>query len=254
MLKKLALMLVGCAVLITVPIPLSAQSDHSGYTIRRALVHPARPEDDKAVDPFRRPLDVLLFAGLEPGMHVLDVNSGSGYYTEIMARVVGPDGRVYAHNGAVNWSFVKDAAERRYRGPLLNVTPIHNGREEVDLPEASVDMLMIALAYHDYWFKHAARKEAEDIPAILASFHKALKPGGTLLVIDHVGKPRSTAEDINQYHRVDPQMVRGQLEAAGFIFAAKSDLLANPEDNPLSSPYDPARYGRTNRFIFKFTK
>ena len=73
-----------------------------------ALAHPERLAGDRTADPRRKPGIVLEFFGIEPGMTVLDLYSGGGYYTEILARVVGEEGRVVAHNNTPYLEYSKD--------------------------------------------------------------------------------------------------------------------------------------------------
>ncbi|MEJ2089890.1 MAG: methyltransferase, partial [Gammaproteobacteria bacterium] len=66
--------------------------------IARAVNHPDRSQADRQRDLTSRPAEVLTFLGIEPGMTVLDMLTGDGYYAEIVARAVGPAGHVYLHN------------------------------------------------------------------------------------------------------------------------------------------------------------
>lgn len=228
---------------------------HGKEAIEAAVMSTERTEEEKARDPNRKPAEVLAFAGLEPGMTVLDINSGGGYYTEILARAVGDDGMVYAHNGPVYWAFVKDSIGKRYEGRLDNVELIHSDSEAVDLDEGSVDLAIMVLAYHDYYFQHEARSTPQaDVPAALASIHKALKPGGKILIIDHVGPAGADAEAMNKLHRIDPALVKKQMMEAGFTLASESDLLANPDDDMSTGPFAPEIRGKTDRFIHLYTK
>lgn len=228
---------------------------HGKAAIEAAMMSADRKDDEKARDENRKPLEVLTFAGLEPGMTVLDINSGGGYYTEILARAVGDDGMVYAHNGPVYWAFVKDSIAERYEGRLDNVEIIHGDSEAVDLEEGSIDLAIMVLAYHDYYFQHEARSTPQaDVPAALASFLKVLKPNGKILIIDHVGPAGADAEAMNKLHRIDPALVKKQMTEAGFILASESDLLANPDDDVNSSPFAAEIRGKTNRFIHLYKK
>jgi len=220
-----------------------------------ASVHnQARPAKDKARDTARKPTKILRFAGIKPGMTVLDVNSGGGYYSEILSHAVGRDGIVYAHNGALYWNYVKDNTQKRYKNRLENVTQLHDGPEEIDLPEDSVDLAISVLAHHDYYFMPEGREAIADVPAVLESIYKALKPGAAFVIIDHVALAGSGTEAGNSLHRIDPALVKEQLLTAGFRFVGESDVLANPDDDHVTSPFDPSIRGKTDRFIYKFVK
>ena len=229
---------------------------HHAKAIKAAVDHPDRPAADRERDVTRKPADVLMFAGIAPGMHVFDINSAGGYYTEILSRTVGDAGKVYAHNGAVYWAFMKETVPARFDGDrLANVEHIHNGRETIEAPEGSLDAIMAVLAYHDYYFTHEARPEGhEDVAKVLASAYKALKPGGSFIVIDHKAVDGTGPADFDKMHRIDPAFVKNQMAAAGFTFAGENDLLANPGDDGTASPFAPEIRGKTNRFMLKFTK
>jgi len=236
---------------------LPASADHHGHAIKAAVNHSERPVADKERDENRKPGKVLMFAGVRPGMTILDVNAGGGYYTEILSHAVGEHGRVYSHNGAVYWAFMKKALPDRYADERLgNVKHIHNDKETIDLPEASLDMAMAVLSYHDYFFTHEARLGGghEDVPAVLASIRKALKPGASFVIVDHVAPSGSGPADFDKLHRIDPAFLKAQMADAGFTFVEESDALANPNDSNDGSPFAPEIRGKTNRFIYKFSK
>ncbi len=228
-------------------------ADHHG-AIMAAVAHTDRPEEDRARDGNRKPAEVLMFAGVKPGMTVLDLNSGGGYYSEILSHIVGDGGNVVAHNGAVYWAFMRKTVPARFTERLSNVTPLNVDSEVVDLPEGSVDVVMSVLAYHDYFMKHEARTAPEDMPAVLASIYRSLKPGGSFVIIDHEAPDGTGAEMGDKLHRINSAFVRSQVEAAGFTFAEESGILANSEDDPSQSPFRPEFRGKTDRFIMKFTK
>ena len=232
----------------------AAVDGHGAEHIKAAVAHKDRPAEDVSRDQFRKPVEVLEFIGVQPGMKVVDVNSGAGYYTEILSRAVGADGTVIAHNGPVYWSFVKNQIAARYDGRLGNVRKIYLGSENVAAAEGTVDVAMAVLSYHDYFFKHKERKGEENIPEILGSIHKALKDDGVFVVIDHVAPAGSGTEAGNSLHRIDPELVKEQVLAAGFKLAESSDILANPEDPHTISPFAEGIRGKTDRFIFKFVK
>lgn len=246
-------MLLGAALTMGSIFATTANADHHGK-LKAAIDHPDRPDTEKARDASRKPFDVLLFAGVRPGDTVLDLNSGSGYYSEILSHFVGDQGKVYAHNGSVYWAFMQKTVPARFTDRLSNVVPLNAESEAVDLDAGSVDVAMSVLAYHDYFMEHEARKGPEDMAAILASIYAALKPGGSYVVIDHEGPAGSDGELAGKLHRINSEFVKRQVLAAGFTLAAESDLLENAEDDNSQSPFRPEFRGKTNRFIMKFVK
>lgn len=244
---------VGTALVMGSVMATAANADHHGK-IKAAVAHPDRPAAERARDEMRKPYDVILFSGIRPGDTVLDLNSGDGYYSEILSHFVGDEGKVYAHNGSVYWAFMKKTVPPRFAERLGNVEPLNVESEAVDLPAESVDVAMSVLAYHDYFMSHDARPTPEDMPAILASIYAALKPGGAYVVIDHEGAAGTGAELGDKLHRINSEFVKKQVLAAGFKFAEESNLLANPDDDNSQSPFSPEIRGKTNRFIMKFIK
>ncbi len=234
--------------------PMQAFGEDIPSYIQAAVDSSERPKADVSRDVGRKPAAILTFAGIKPGMTILDVNSGSGYYSEILSVTVGDAGKVYAHNGSVYWDFVKANIKQRYDGRLSNVTLVHTGREEIDLAEGSIDVAIAALAYHDYWYVHPARSAPEDIIGINKTVLKALKPGGHYIIIDHIGPKGSDAELINSLHRIDPAIVQKQMEEAGFRLLETSDILHNPDDPADASPFRQGFRFKTNRFVYKFVK
>jgi len=234
----------------------SAYADHHGMTahIAAAVAHKERPVTDSQSDINRKPAEVLAFVGVQPGMTVVDINSGGGYYTELLSYAVGETGTVYAHNGPVYWDFVKTQVGERFNGRLPNVVQIHAGTENVTVAPSSVDIALTTLAYHDYYFLPEGRTDYVDVPAVLASIYNSLKTGGVLVVIDHVAPEGTGYEASNETHRIDPEYVKQQVEDAGFKLAATSDILSNAEDDHTTGVFDKSIRGKTDRFIYKFTK
>ena len=95
-------------------------------------------------------------------------------------------------------------------------------------------------------------------PVDMAAFNKAvfaaLKPGGVYVVLDHVAAPGSPADVTDTLHRIEPSVVRREVEAAGFVFEGESRLLANPEDPHTAGPFNASIQGHTDQFIYKFRK
>jgi predicted methyltransferase len=92
-------------------------------------------------------------------------------------------------------------------------------------------------------------------PALLnKAVFKALKPGGTYIVIDHVAEAGSKLRDTDTLHRIDPATVRQQVTAAGFEYVGESGVLRNPDDTHKVKVFDKSIRGHTDQFAYKFRK
>jgi predicted methyltransferase len=221
-----------------------------------ALASPARPSTDRDRDAGRKPDQVLAFLGIAPGMTVLDMFSGGGYYSEIIANVVGPDGRVVAHSNRAYLKFVGDEFAARYADNRLpNVTVLMAENNELALDANQFDAIVMILSFHDtYWVSPENNWPEIDRPALNAELFAALKPGGILGVVDHQAAPGSSGETGGTVHRIDRAIVVQDLEQAGFVLEADNDLLRNPDDDHSLGVFDPAIRGKTDRFVLKFRK
>lgn len=221
-----------------------------------AVAHPGRTDADRARDANRKPDQVLAFFGIAPGMVVLDMFSGGGYYTEILSYVVGEGGKVYAHNNSAYVQYVGEEATDRYGGNrLANVELLMAENNELALPAAEFDAIMMVLAYHDIYYIDPDNGWPEiDGARMIAEFHRALKPGGILAIVDHAAVAGSPRETGNTLHRIDPDIVVAELEQAGFVLDGSSDILRNPLDDLGLNMADPSIRGRTDRFVMRFRK
>lgn len=213
---------------------------------------PGRSDDDKARDAKRKPAQVLMFLGLRSGDTVLDIWSSGGWYTEVLSIAVGPEGKVLSQNPAAVLAFrdgyYDQALSARLDGNRLpNVERINAAVTEAALTPASIDVAFSALNFHDVYNRQGKEGAAE----FLASIFDALKPGGTLGLIDHVGSPGA---DNTSLHRIEPSLVDEVAIEAGFIIEAKSDLLAHPDDDHTRGVFDPTLRGDTDRFILRLRK
>jgi len=242
----------------TLALALSMTAGAAGNTdaVHMALANPTRPAADLETDARRKPEAVLEFFGIGPGMTVLDMYSGGGYYAEILSYVVGDGGQVWAHNNQPYLNWLKDPIAARYAdGRLGRVKRFTAENNELDLPAATFDAVTMILCYHDVY--HVDEKNGWskiDGPAMLAEIYQAMKPGAVLGVVDHVaaaGAPPETGETL---HRIDPALARKEIVAAGFVFEAESDVLRTDADDPTKPAFDAAVRGKTDRFVYRFRK
>lgn len=222
--------------------------------IAAALAKQGRLASDIELDGRRRPGAVLEFFGIEPGMKIFELFAGGGYYSEILSGVVGDHGEVWAHNNAAYVAYTQPQLDERFKpGRLANVKRIRAENNELELPAAYFDAALFVLAYHDvYYVDEKNGWNRIDAPAMLAEIFEAIKPGGVLGVIDHAAAPGSPAETGGTLHRIDPDLLRNDLEAAGFVYEAESEVLRNPADDHTLPINDPAIKRRTDRVVYRF--
>ena len=194
--------------------------------------------------------------GVYPGMTVLDFNAATGWYTEILARVVGPTGRVIAHNHpGARTTLAAEAFEARYDGNRLpNVEQLFARHNELRVPPGSVDVVLMSMVYHDtYWHRDGVDWGPIDRHGLLESLREALKPGGVVGVVDHYAAAgRDPFESVMAVHRIDPAVVRRDFAAAGFVLDGESDVLRTTTDDYSLSVFDAVVVGRTDRFVLRF--
>jgi predicted methyltransferase len=219
------------------------------------LADPRRPEEQIKLDAVRKPGQLMSFAQLRAGDKLVDFMPGNGYFTRLFSNVVGAGGHVYAFLPAeqlMNCSPAEVAgtksltADARY----TNISVLSEAAANFQVPE-KVDVIWTAQNYHDL---HDSFMGPADVPALNRAFFKALKPGGIYLIIDHVAAPGSGLRDTETLHRIDPQAMRSEIEAAGFILEAQSDVLRNRSDDHHLSVFDPAIRGKTDQVVFRFRK
>jgi predicted methyltransferase len=215
---------------------------------------PDRLATDRAIDAGRRPAEMLAFANVRPGMRVAELGAGTGYTTELLARAVGATGTVYAQNSKTYNAVARPAWSQRLARPALaRVVRVDREFEDPFPSEArNLDLVVMMAVYHDTIWMGVDRARMD------RAVFEALAPGGAFVVIDSSAAPGAdvtqTAYDL---HRVDEQLVRREVEAAGLRFAGSSDFLRNRSDarDWSPAPLDAAeRRGTSDRFALRFVK
>lgn len=250
--RKTVLLMMAAALAI----PAAAKAPARGPAdVAAALADPGRPKDRVDLDSVRKPVEVLGFMGLRKGDHVLDYFTGTGYYAEIMADAVGPQGRVVGWNSAAFNERAKEALDgiaKRHSNFSYYGTPA----TAIAFAPESFDFALLHLVYHDaYWESAQYKVPRIDPNSVVQAIWNAVKPGGTVAIIDHVATPGGdTREVVEKLHRIDPATVRADFERAGFVLEAQSDLLRVPTDDHSKNVFDPSIRGRTDRFMYRFRK
>jgi len=248
-------LILSFAAVLAVAVPgvaLQAAGDVPTY-VAAAVADPARPAQDVARDAARKPAQMLAFTGVKPGDKVVDLMPGGGYFTRLFSAAVGPSGVVYAFVPAEMAPYAKPK-------PAPNGSPADPSRPNIISlvapvnsfsPPQPVDIVWTSQNYHDL---HDSFAKPADITLINAAVFRALKPGGVYVVLDHTALPGSGLSATETLHRIDPAVVRAEVEAAGFQFVGESDAVRNPDDPHTAKVFDPSIRGKTDQFVFKFRK
>ena len=217
--------------------------------IRAVVASPDRSEADRKTDERRRPEMMLAFAGVKPGMKVLEIGAGSGYSAELLARCVGPQGVVYAQNTPDAIArFIKTRFDERAAKPVMGnvVKLVRNFDDPVPADVRNLDLATMLYEYHD------TPAAGVDRAKMNRRIFDALKPGGHFVVADHAAKAGADVSVGKTLHRIDEALVRQEVEAAGFKFVAAADFLRNPDDTREATS-SRATF-RVDAFLLKFVK
>jgi predicted methyltransferase len=213
------------AVLATTAAPPASAQAAPDYAA--VIAAPDRSAADREADKRRDPLPFLVFAGLRPGMKVLDMGAGGGYSTELVARAVGPTGTVYGQNpgdvfeGARTALAARIAASTAMKNTAQLVRPFD---DPVPADVHDLDMITYLFFYHDTTYLSVDRAQMN------RKLFAALKPGGVLVITDHHAKPGSDIGVGKSLHRIEESVLRREVEAAGFKLVAEGNFWKNPDD------------------------
>jgi predicted methyltransferase len=250
-----------------------AQSE-TEVLLDRAISGTHRSESNRARDKYRHPRETLLFFGLKPGMTVVEIWPGGGWYSEILAPVLRDKGRFYmAHYAIENpklagWQ--RDARAKHEsdyaRRPELYGKPVFTSLGPPDFvaiaPAGSADMVLTFRNVHNW-----SLQKTDDV--VFRAFFDALKPGGVLGVVEHRAHPGTPFEQQVKTGYMTEAYVIALAEKAGFKLVEKSEVNANPKDTkdhpngvwtlpPMSrGRLDPEKYlaiGESDRMTLKFVK
>ncbi len=249
----------------------TAMASLANDRIAAIVANPQRSDADRAADVRRKPAETLAFTGVRPGMIALDISAARGYTTELMARAVGPDGKVYAQNAPRNANRVAPAqaegasvppapvstagpaatpvtlAERAQR--LTQIVPVMRSFDDPVPPEVAngaLDIVTLMFNYHD--FGHLGVDRVRMNRAVYA----ALKSGGVYVIADHTGRSGTGISESGTLHRVEEAFVVQEVEAAGLRLADRGNFLRNPEDPRDRNTPVPAM--AKDGFVLKFIK
>jgi predicted methyltransferase len=227
--------------LFTVSAPSSAQ-DYAAI-----VAAPDRADGDRQTDQRRDPVKLLAFTGVKSGMTVLDMGAGGGYSTELMARAVGPSGKVYGQDFETG-ARAKERFEARMKTDAMKKVVALARPFDDPLPAdvANVDLITFFFFYHDTTYM------AVDRAAMNKKLFGALKPGGFLVIADHSAQPGAGTSVGKTLHRIEESTLRGEVEAAGFKLVGSGDWLRHPEDPRDERIFQPKV--PVDEFVLKFQK
>jgi predicted methyltransferase len=212
--------------------------------IEAIVASPDRSDADRGNDVRRKPADLIAFADVRPGMTVLDVSAGGGYTSELLARAVGPSGRVYAQTPRVPSANLAARLKKPVTANVVSVVRPFESPVPPELAAGSLDLVTLMFNYHDMGGLDRARMNA----AIFA----ALKRGGAYIVADHSGRPGTGISEYDTLHRIEEAFLRREVEAAGFRLAGEGMFLRNradPRDREEPDPPQPK-----DEFVLRFVK
>jgi predicted methyltransferase len=227
-----------------------AAAPATGSPVAQALGAADRPADQAERDASRASLEVMTFAEIGPGDRVLDLGAYEGYSTWILSGIVGPEGAVVAQNPEVVVASFPAAASamEALTAARPNVSHALMPFDRLAGEPGSFDVVFSGLFYHDTAYMDVDRGLMNQ------RIFELLKPGGRYVVIDHRAAAGSGLRDVQSLHRIDPARVRREVENAGFLLDAESDVLTRPADDLTKNVFDDAIRGQTSQFVYRFVK
>jgi predicted methyltransferase len=246
----------------------------SSARIAELLANPERSAADRLTDERRKPQQMLEFISVRPGIVALDLSAGGGYTTELIARAVGPTGRVYAQSAprtarppppqseSGSMSVAPPVASstdpmmppaaltaRAARLQVGHIVPVVRTFEQpvpTEVANDGLDLVTLMFNYHDLGHLGVDRD------AMNRAVFAALKPGGTWVIADHSGRPGTGISESGTLHRIDQTFLQAEVERAGFKLVQEGNFLRNPadpRDRNVPQPLQPK-----DEFVLKFIK
>lgn len=235
-----------------------AESEYNARKYMQAINDIARLDDQEA-DEARQPGELLAFAQIDRGDVVGDFVMGGGYVTRLLATAVGADGKVYAFQPeefiafSPDYAGLQDAAVVPYandEGKPVHVYPLRAPLAQPGWPEP-LDTIITVMNFHDLYLTDFPEGTAQQTIAML---YDALKPGGSLVVVDHYAVEGAGAEAANTLHRMDTDLALQDLTTAGFVLEEESAIYSRPSDPRTANVFDDAIRGQTDQFAWRLRK
>jgi predicted methyltransferase len=281
-------LIAALACVVVIGATASAQQTASTLTsdqITRILASQDRTTADRTNDLRRHPDQMLAFIGIRPGIIAVDLSAAGGYTTELLARSIGPVGRVYgqsrprpeqpatppsASEGNSHPNLAQSAAPatppsgprpspvaladreaklqaaRIPAAPIVAVVRPFEDPMPPELADAGVDLVTLMFNYHDLGWMGVDRA------AMNRAVFRALKPGGLFVIADHAGRPGTAISESGTLHRIEEAFLREEVEAAGFKLLEEGNFLRNPNDPRDKNTPDPPQ--PKDEFVLKFVR
>jgi predicted methyltransferase len=264
-----------------------ASSPLSSAQIIEILSSPDRTAADRTNDLRRQPEQMLGFIGIHPGIVALDLSAAGGYTTELLARSIGPTGKVYGQsrprdpNQAPTPSSVPEGNSRPNLAPVAapaaappaapRPSPVALADRDARLHEAGIPaapIIALSRPFEDPVPSDLASGQI-DLVTLMFNYHdlghlgadrarmneavfRALKPGGLYVIADHAGRPGTGISESGTLHRIEEAFLRQEVEAAGFRLAEEGKFLRNPNDPRDKNTPDPPQ--PKDEFVLKFVR
>ena len=238
----------------TEPPTTAAAPTGASSPIEAAVQAADRSADDRALDAQRKPVELLTFFGIAEGQRVAELGAGGGYTAELLARVVGPSGKVYGQNSKfILERFAEAPWSARLQKPILQNIVRLDTPFDAPFPEdvKDLDAVLMILFYHDTVWQKVDRARMNQ------AIRAALKPGGVYGIVDHSAADGAGTSVTETLHRIAEKSVVDEVTAAGFELEQTADFLRSPDDtrdwNP-SPKKAGERRGTSDRFVLRFVK
>lgn len=217
-----------------------------------ALAAPPRPAADMERDGARHPTEMVAFAMIKPGSKVADFLPGGGYFTRVFSAAVEPGGSVVAvippAAAGLDPAAAKAVSDMAANKDYGNVSVVPAIGPDM---AGSFDVIWTAQNYHDLY----AFLPAEAVAGFNKGVFGSLKSGGYFVIVDHAAVAGAAPVDTGKaLHRIDPERVKADMLAVGFVFDGESKLMANPADARTTMVFDPTIRGKTDQFAYRFRK
>jgi len=234
----------------------STPSVTSEAAIAAAVANPDRAQVDRERDERSKPEVVLSLLNIESGDTVGDIFGGGGYYAELIADIVRPDGAVILQNNTPYSKWVmKDLQVKYIDNTVPGISVLISEVDDLQLGEETLDAALMVMSWHDLYYQNPERGwDNTDANDFMAQIYAAMKPGGRFVIVEHAAFPGTGKSAAQNLHRIDEAFARQEIEKAGFTLVASSDALRNPADDKTKLVFDKAVRGKTDRFIYAFQK